>query len=505
MELIIAELSRYIIVILFALYTFYSYRAFIGRAAGNNEGVFRAQRVLIVMLHLVCSAVILVEEKEIKYVVLWALELFFFLFFTKIYQVFYKGMSKLIWNNMMICMMIGFIMLGRLSYDYAIRQLVMASLALGVCLLVPLFIERFTIWEKIGWQYALAGVLLLLLVFVIGVEKYGARNWISIGGFELQPSEFVKIIYVFFIASLLAKRTDFKSVAVISIAAAVHVGILVLEKDLGAALIYFVTYLMMLYVATMKLRYLAAGAFAGTAASVVAYQLFAHVRVRVQTWLHPFADFYGKGNQIGNSLFGIGTGGWFGQGLYKGQPSKTPEVIMDCIFTAVCEELGGIIGICLILICIACLLMFIAVAAELYLPFYKLIGIGLTAIYGTQVFLTIGGGIKFIPLTGVTLPLVSYGGSSMFSTVLMLSIIQGLYILREDEGEELEKRRNKKKRNQQKNDPGAKKKRRPDEETERRKKSGGRNDGQGTRQKYREQPDEFERRIEEQTENSLHW
>ena len=94
MELIIAELSRYIIVILFALYTFYSYRAFIGRAAGNNEGVFRAQRVLIVMLHLVCSAVILVEEKEIKYVVLWALELFFFLFFTKIYQVFYKGMSR---------------------------------------------------------------------------------------------------------------------------------------------------------------------------------------------------------------------------------------------------------------------------------------------------------------------------------------------------------------------------------------------------------------------------
>lgn len=147
MELIIAELSRYIIVILFALYTFYSYRAFIGRAAGNNEGVFRAQRVLIVMLHLACSAVILVEEKEIKYVVLWALELFFFCFYENLSGVL-QGMSKLIWNNMMICMMIGFIMLGRLSYDYAIRQLVMASLALGVCLLVPLFIERFTIWEK---------------------------------------------------------------------------------------------------------------------------------------------------------------------------------------------------------------------------------------------------------------------------------------------------------------------------------------------------------------------
>ena len=441
MELIIAELSRYIIVILFALYTFYSYRAFIGRAAGNNEGVFRAQRVLIVMLHLVCSAVILVEEKEIKYVVLWALELFFFLFFTKIYQVFYKGMSKLIWNNMMICMMIGFIMLGRLSYDYAIRQLVMASLALGVCLLVPLFIERFTIWEKIGWQYALAGVLLLLLVFVIGVEKYGARNWISIGGFELQPSEFVKIIYVFFIASLLAKRTDFKSVAVISIAAAVHVGILVLEKDLGAALIYFVTYLMMLYVATMKLRYLAAGAFAGTAAAVVAYQLFAHVRVRVAAWQDPWSNMNQGGYQICQSLFAIGTGGWFGMGLCQGSPEKIPVVKNDFIFSAICEELGGIFAICLIFVCMSFFLTIVEIALQIKNPFYKLIAIGLGAEYAFQVFLTIGGATKFIPMTGVTLPLVSYGGSSVACTVLMLAIIQGLYILREDEDEEIERHR----------------------------------------------------------------
>ena len=149
--------------------------------------------------------------------------------------------------------------------------------------------------------------------------------------------------------------------------------------------------------------------------------------------------------------------------------------------------------------------MIVNVSMQMSKPFYKLIAMGLGAEYAFQVFLTVGGTSKFIPMTGITLPLVSYGGSSMFSTVLMLSIIQGLYILREDEGEELEKRQNKKKRNQQKNDPGAKKKRRPDEETERRKKSGSRNDGQGTRQKYREQPDEFERRIEEQTENSLHW
>ena len=241
------------------------------------------------------------------------------------------------------------------------------------------------------------------------------------------------------IAVLLRERTDIKRVLLSAVIAAVHGIILVASRDLGAALIFFVSYLMMLYVATKQKAYLFIGLIAGFFACIAAYYLFAHVRVRVQTWLHPFADFYGKGNQIGNSLFGIGTGGWFGQGLYKGQPSKTPEVIMDCIFTAVCEELGGIIGICLILICIACLLMFIAVAAELYLPFYKLIGIGLTAIYGTQVFLTIGGGIKFIPLTGVTLPLVSYGGSSVLSTFIIFGIMQELYIKRQNEVERLER------------------------------------------------------------------
>ena len=160
MELIIAELSRYIIVIIFALYTFYSYRAFIGRAAGNNEGVFRAQRVLTVMLHLVCSAVVLVEEKEIKYVVLWALELFFFLFFTKIYQVFYKGMSKLIWNNMMICMMIGFIML---VIKAALRGVELAVMKI----LVPIFsVDNITVSAE-RWNAFLTAYVVVFFGYII--------------------------------------------------------------------------------------------------------------------------------------------------------------------------------------------------------------------------------------------------------------------------------------------------------------------------------------------------
>lgn len=302
-------------------------------------------------------------------------------------------------------------------------------------------------------------------------------------------------------AGMLREDNSFGNVVKATVVAAVHVLILVASTDLGTAFVFFMAYVVVIYVATRKARYPLLGLAGMSAACVVAYFLFSHVRNRVALWQDPIGN-WDISSQLAQGLFGMCSGGWFGTGLFEGRPDIIPVATKDFIFCAICEEMGIIFGICLILLCMSTFLLIINISMKMSKRFYKLIAMGLGTEYATQVFLTIGGTIKFIPMTGITLPLVSYGGSSMFSTVLMLSIIQGLYILREDEGEELEKRQNKKKRNQQKNDPGAKKKRRPDEETERRKKSGSRNDGQGTRQKYREQPDEFERRIEEQTENS---
>lgn len=435
MELLIAELSRYIIIILFAIYTFYCFRAFAGKTPERKERVFRAQRILTVLIHMICSLILVIEQKEIRCIVLYGLELLFYLGFVKIYQIFYKGLSKLVLNNMMMCMMIGFVMLGRLKYDYAVRQLFMAAVAMGVCLLVPLFIERFTIWEKLGWQYALAGILLLLLVFVIGVEKYGARNWISFAGIAIQPSEFAKIIYVFFMAALLSKTTRFKHIVAITAVAAVHVIILVVEKDLGAALIYFVTYLVVLYVATMKIGYLAAGLGGGVVASVVAYKLFSHVRTRVTAWSDPWGNINDKGYQICNSLFAIGTGGLFGMGLGQGLPESVPVVESDFIFAAISEELGVIFACCLILVYISSYIMFVNIAMKMKKRFYKLTAFGLSVVFIFQTFLCIGGATKFIPSTGVTLPLISYGGSSVMTTIVIFSIIQGMYVLngREEE------------------------------------------------------------------------
>ncbi len=440
MEFIIAELSRYLIIILFALYTFYCFRAFARKTQEGKDNVFRIQRVLLLLVHLICNAVLFLNTKEMRYLFLYVLELAFFFGFLYIYQIFYKGLSKLVLNNMMACMMIGFVMISRLQYALALKQLVMASAAMGICLLVPLFIERFAIWEKLSWQYAIVGILLLLLVFVIGVEHYGAKNWISIGGIELQPSEFVKIIYVFFIAGVLSKATDFKHVAVLSAVAAVHVVILVAEKDLGAALIYFVTYLVVLYVATMQVLYLAAGLGAGAVAAVVAYRFFTHVQTRVIAWRDPWSHISDKGYQICQSLFAIATGGFFGMGLGQGAPDTIPVAESDFVFSAICEELGVIFAVCLILVYISSYIMFVNIAMKMKKRFYKLTAFGLSVVFIFQVFLCVGGVTKFIPSTGVTLPLVSYGGSSIITTIVIFSIIQGMYVMNgREEGRRLER------------------------------------------------------------------
>ena len=438
MELFIVEMARYVIILLFALYTFYSFRAFAGHNKQRQNRVFAAQRTLTLLLHTVMSAILIMENKNIMYVGLWAAEFAFYLIFIKVYQACYKGLSKLVLNNMMMCMMVGFVILGRLASDYAVHQIILAAAGMVLCIFVPLIIEKFRILEKMGWYFAVIGIVFLMLVFVIGVEKYGSRNWISVGGIAIQPSEFVKILYVFFMASLLSQTTKFKHIVIISAVAAVHVVILVAEKDLGAALIYFVTYIFVLYVATTKVQYLGAGLAGGTLASIVAYHLFSHVKTRVQAWRDPWAEIRGGGYQVAQSLFAIGTGGFIGMGLGKGLPGSVPVVESDFVFSAISEELGGVFAICLIMVYLSSYIMFVNIAMKMKKQFYKLTAFGLSVVFIFQVFLCVGGVTKFIPSTGVTLPLISYGGSSIVTTIIIFSVIQGMYVLNGKEEESLE-------------------------------------------------------------------
>jgi cell division protein FtsW (lipid II flippase) len=193
-------------------------------------------------------------------------------------------------------------------------------------------------------------------------------------------------------------------------------------------LLYFTAYLVMVYVATQKWYYFVGGFGVMAVAALIAGQIFSHVKTRVIAWKDPLSVIDGAGYQVSQSLFGIGTGGWFGFGLNQGKPGKIPVVEKDFVFAAISEEMGGIFAICLLLVCVSCFLMFMNIAMQMKDCFYKLVALGLGSLYAMQVFLTVGGVIKFIPSTGVTLPLVSYGGSSLISTLMIFGIIQGLYI-----------------------------------------------------------------------------
>ena len=276
---------------------------------------------------------------------------------------------------------------------------------------------------------------------ILGQVTHGAKISYTIAGFTLQPSEFVKIVFVFFIASLLYKAATLKEVILSAVLAAVHVLILVASKDLGSSIIFFIGYLFMVLIASRNYLYLILGFICGGGAAVAGYQLFSHVRVRVQAFMDPFSVIDNEGYQMAQSLFAIGSGEWFGMGLYQGTPADIPFVESDFMFSAVAEELGGIFALCLILICLNCFLAFLKIAMELDDTYYRLVACGLAVMYIFQVFLTVGGGMKFIPLTGVTLPLVSYGGSSVLTSLVVFAIMQGLHILKFTEEKEQEKAR----------------------------------------------------------------
>lgn len=446
---IIIELSKYLIILLMACYTFSCFSIFTKEYEEDEKRVLIMQNIVMFLMHFLAYMVMYLKMNEPKLLFFYAAQVVYFLAVILLYSLIYPTVSKLIVNNMCMLISIGLIMITRLNYGSAVKQFIFAVLGSVFGLVVPVIIRKMK--SLIDWTYIYAGVGLgaLALVAVFAATSGGAKLGFEIAGIGIQPSEFVKIVFVFFVASSLKKSTEFKNVVVTTALAAAHVLILVLSTDLGAALIMFIVYLVMLYVATQQPLYAVAGVGAGSLAAVIGYKLFAHIKVRVAAWKDPFATYSDGGYQVAQSLFAIGTGSWFGMGLCQGSPDLIPVAETDFIFSAIAEELGVIFALCLILVCVSCYVMFLNIAMEIRNRFYKLIALGLGTCYIFQVFLTIGGVTKFIPSTGVTLPLVSYGGSSMLSTMIMFGIIQGLYIIREDEEEEIiEKKRERANRNE---------------------------------------------------------
>ncbi len=438
---IFTELSKYILIIMIAIYTFQCFSVF-GKKKDEEKvaKIYKRQMIVVFMIHLICNILIIMNEKKMVYFFFYLGQFILLVVIFTTYRKIYETASNLIVNNMCMLLSIGFVMLTRLDFNSAFKQFAIAVVGVMITLLIPLIVHKIHIFKRLSWVYAAIGIALLGVVAIAGDVSYGAKLSISFGGISLQPSEFIKILFVIFVASMLYKSTEKQQIIKTVVVALLHIGMLVMSKDLGAALIYFVAYVVMVYAATREPKYILAGAGLGAVASVFGYFAFSHVKVRVMAWKDPLSVYSSSGYQVSNSLFAIGSGGWIGLGLYCGMPDSIPVVKQDFIFAAISEELGGIFALCVILICASCFLMFMNISMQIRDPFYKLIALGLGTIYATQVILTIGGVTKFIPSTGVTLPLVSYGGSSLLSTLIIFAIIQGLYILRRDEGANNEKK-----------------------------------------------------------------
>lgn len=430
---IITQLFKYLFAILMTVYTIRCFTNFLLKSDRRRKGAYRGQNSLMFIIHFMLNIIIYLNDPSVMVIIFYIAQVCFFIAALFLYSHMYKNASLMLINNMFFFMMIGFAMLTRLEFSLAVKQFMIAVASVALSLVVPVIVEKAGFLSRLGIVYGILGLGLVGSVFVFGRSVYGAINWVSIAGIGFQPSEIAKIVFVFFVASMLYKNTDFTRIVLTTGVAAVFVLILVAEKDLGAAVIFFVTYIVMLYVATRKFIWTGLGLGLGSAAAVLAYAVFPHVRRRVVAWRDPWSNYNDAGYQICQSMFAIATGGWFGMGFYKGAPHDIPVVESDFIFSMISEEMGGFFAICLLMIFFSCFIMFIYISLKLTNNFYKLLAIGLCVSFGIQVFLCVGGVIKFIPHTGVTLPLISYGGSSVLSTILVFAVIQGLYLLRRKE------------------------------------------------------------------------
>ena len=295
-------------------------------------------------------------------------------------------------------------------------------------------------WKKWAPVLMVLCLLALLSPWVIGSWYQGARNWVNIGPISGQPSEFMKPVLIVILAAGFSNRPSFfKCVPTIAFAA-VCCAILLTERDLGALLLYFLTTVLMYYVATSNAALAFAGLGMGAGAAVIAYHAFSYVQDRVSIWQNPWSDPLDAGYQIVRALIAVGSGGLWGMGLGLGMPRNVPLYHSDFIFTSIAEEFGLIFSIGLMAIYVIIIARGLIIASNARTSFHSLLAFGLVSIMGLQALLIIGGNTKLLPLTGVTLPLVSYGGSSLVSTFFSMGVLLGISSMNaEDEARDIEK------------------------------------------------------------------
>lgn len=350
----------------------------------------------------------------------------------------YQG-DEMLYSIVVLLVILGLVMIYRLKPVLLVSQVGLIILGLVSLLVVTLFFQGYHKLEKYKYLSALLSLCLMLATILIGVQVGGNKSWLSLGFIRFEPAEIVKILMVVFLAGYLQERRELLSTPTWKIGRFFfphprHFGpllsmwglsllLVIFQKDLGMALLLFGIFLAMLYVATSRISYVLIGIILFFVGAWGCYLLFDHVQVRINTWLDPWAYLHGKGYQITQSLFSLGAGGFFGTGLGLGHPYYIPAVHTDFIFSAIGEELGLIGGVMVLLIYLLLVYRSFRIAVQARDDYSLLLAVGLSTILAWQTFVIIGGVIKLIPLTGITLPFISYGGSSLVANFIIVALL----------------------------------------------------------------------------------
>jgi cell division protein FtsW (lipid II flippase) len=336
---------------------------------------------------------------------------------------------------------IGYVVIARIDTDLASKQAVWTAVGVGALVVTLALVRRPADLSRFTWTLGLVGIALLLLPLVpgLGFAVNGSRLWISVGPINVQPGEVAKIALAIFSAAYLVERRELLALAtwkvgpvwlpeprhVLPLVAAWAASLVVLigQRDLGSALLFFTLFVVMVWVATERVSYLVLGTVLFAIGAVAAWRLVDTVQDRVAIWIDPWSDALGKGYQLVQATYALAWGGLTGTGPGLGDPGRIPEAQNDFIFAAIGEELG-LAGATAIL---AAYLLFVGaglrIAVRAERPFEKLLAAGLTTIVGVQAFLICAGVVRVLPLTGVTLPFVSYGGSSLVANYVIVALL----------------------------------------------------------------------------------
>nr|WP_010247266.1 FtsW/RodA/SpoVE family cell cycle protein [Acetivibrio cellulolyticus] len=335
---------------------------------------------------------------------------------------------------------LGIMMIYRLDSSLGIRQTIWMIIGIGMFIFSCQFFRWFKKWEQMAKYYMVAAVLLYLITLVLGRNVNGATNWIVIGGQSFQPLEISKVLYILFLAcyfkkpdQLFFEGSNYSEAnkvrlnrLILVLFTFLNIGFLMLQREWGSLVLLAFIYLIVLYVFGKDILFFIYNIILTIPVALFGYFFVYHIKVRIDTWLNPWADIAGKGYQITQSLFAISSGGYFGTGLGMGRPDMVPVVNTDFIFSAICEEMGVLTGVAVILLYMLLTYRGMKIVIKVKKRFNKVLGLGITTMLGLQTFIIIGGVIKLIPLTGITLPYISYGGSSLVSSFIILGILQAI-------------------------------------------------------------------------------